>query len=305
MFYYWAYGLTIQSEMYFPELIPIDNVASVDVSLYFGQVPTHEGERLESSNRRVFIDDYHFKLVVPGVATYWAEGGTKIIIEKDEDIDEVEVRLFCLSNVFAAILNQRKVFPLHAAAIKVEDQLVLICGHSGAGKSTLLASLISKGYKIFSDDVCVPFIASSGKVYMYSSYPMMKFWKDTLSQFSYLGEPNIQLRPDYDKYGLFFHSDFESKAITPSLVFFLEKSLVREDLYSREIKGIELFQKIESNAYRGEYLGGLDLKQSHFELFANLANQLKGYVIERPEKINTIVELSNHVEEIIRNKLDQ
>jgi hypothetical protein len=140
---------------------------------------------------------------------------------------------------------------------------------------------------------------------MYSSYPMMKFWKDTLSQFFYLGEPNIQLRPDYDKYGLFFHSDFESKAITPSLVFFLEKSPVREDLYSREIKGIELFQKLESNAYRGEYLGGLDLKQSHFELFASLANQIKGYVIERPENINTIIELSNHVEEIIRNKLDQ
>jgi hypothetical protein len=49
----------------------------------------------------------------------------------------------------------------------------------------------------------------------------------------------------------------------------------------------------------------LDLKQSHFELFASLANQLKGYVIERPGDINTIEELSNQVEEIIRKKLEQ
>jgi hypothetical protein len=133
----------------------------------------------------------------------------------------------------------------------------------------------------------------------------MKYWKDTLAQFPYLGEPNIQLRPDYDKYGIFFHNVFESEAIIPSLIFFLEKSHERENLYSREVKGIELFQKLASNAYRGEYLGGLDLKQSHFELFASLSNQLKGYVIERPENIITIVELSNHVEEIIIGKLEQ
>jgi energy-coupling factor transporter ATP-binding protein EcfA2 len=302
MFYYLAYGLSIRSEMYFPELMPIEETESIDLTLHFGQVQTHVEERLERSNRKVFIGDYNFKLLVPEVATYWAEGGAEIIIEKVADVDEGLVRLFCLSNVFAAILNQRKIFPLHAAAIKIEDHLVLICGHSGTGKSTLLASLLSKGYKIFSDDVCVPFINSLGKVYMYSSYPMMKFWRETISSFPYLGEPNIQLRPDYDKYGFFFHNEFEAKALTPSLIFFLEKSTERTDLKFREINGVGLFQKLESNAYRGEYLGGMDLKQSHFELFSSFAKQLQGYVIERPNDVNTMNELSDKVVEIIKNK---
>jgi hypothetical protein len=304
MFYYWAYGLSIRSEMYFPELMPIDYTESADVSLYFGKVPIHRDEKVDEANRNIYINNHCFKLLVPGIATYWAEGGANIIIEKVEDVDEREVRLFCLSNVFAAILNQRKIFPLHAAAIKIENHLVLICGHSGVGKSTLLASLLSKGFKIFSDDVCVPFITSSSKVYMHSSYPIMKLWKDTLSQFPHLGETNIQLRPDYDKYGIFFHNEFESIAVMPSFVFFLEKSKERKVLHCREIKGIELFKKLESNAYRSEYLGALDLKQSHFELFTSLANQLKGYVLERPENINTIVELSTKAEDIIRNKIE-
>jgi len=301
MFYYWAYGLSISSEMYFPELMPIEYIDSADVSIHFGHVPTHDEEIEEKASRKIFINHYNFKLVVPDVASYWAEKGSEIIVEKVKDVDEGIVRLFCLSNVFAAILFQREKFPLHAAAIIIEDHLVLICGHSGAGKSTLLASLLSKGHKIFSDDVCVPFIASSGKVYMHSSYPMKKFWKDTLSQFSHLGEPNIQIRPDYDKYGVFFHNDFEQRPLMPSVVFFLEKSSKRTDLNFRDIKGVELFQKLESNAYRGEYLGVLDLKQSHFELFTSLANQLNGYVIERPEDCNTIEEVTNYVEEIIRN----
>ncbi len=305
MFYYWAYGLTIRSEMYFPELMPIDYAESADVSLCFGKVPIHPDEKVDEANRNIYINNHCFKLVVPDVAAYWAEGGINIIIEKTEPVDERLVRLFCLSNVFAAILNQRKIFPLHAAAIKIEDHLVLICGHSGVGKSTLVASLLSKGYKIFADDVCVPFISPDGKVYMQSSYPMMKFWKDTLNLFPKLVEPNIQLRSDYDKHGIFFHDQFDRKALIPSVVFFLEKSTEKKDVYFRGIKGVELFQKLESNAYRGEYLGGLDLKQSHFELFTSLANQLKGYVLERPKDMNTIVKLSNQVEEIIRNELEQ
>jgi energy-coupling factor transporter ATP-binding protein EcfA2 len=304
MFYYWAYGLNIRSEMYFPELLPIDNTELIDISLQFGKVPIHQDQKLDVANRNIFIDDQCFKLVVPDVANYWAEGGVSIIIEKIEHINEGLVRLFCLSNVFAAILNQRRIFPLHAAAIKIENHLVLICGRSGAGKSTLLASLRAKGFTIFSDDVCVPFISPDGKVYMHSSYPMMKFWKDTLRQFPELGQPNIQLRSDYDKYGIFFHNEFNRKPVIPSVVFFLEKSHEREDLYFRKIKGIELFQKLELNVYRGEYLGGLDLRQSHFELFTTLANQLVGYVFQRPENINTIVKLSNQVVEIIRNELE-
>lgn len=303
MFYYWAYGLTIQSEMYFPELMPIDFTEFIDVSLSLGQVPAHLGEGSGSPNKKVFIDNSSFKLYVPGIATYWAEAGASIIIEKGDEVDEDVVRLFCLSNIFAAILNQRKIFPLHAAAIKIDNYVILICGHSGAGKSTLLASLLSKGFKIFSDDVCVPLISSSGKVYMQSSYPMMKYWKDTLEGFPFLGKPDVQLRPDYHKYGIFFHNEFETKALLPSHVFFLEKSSEKVDLSLREIKGVELFQKFESNAYRGEYLIGLDLKQSHFELFTTLANQIKGYVVERSGNDNTIKELSDIVEEIIKNKI--
>jgi hypothetical protein len=302
MFFYWAYGLTIQSEIYFPELFPAVTSLSTDILIKKGSIDSFVQLSPNSLSNEIVVDQNYFYLNVIGIGKYYATSGNLIIIEPFATADLESLRLYCLSNVFAAILFQRHVFPLHAAALKIDNKLVLICGDSGAGKSSLQASLLSRGVRIFSDDVCVPYLTSSGEVFMHPSYPLMKFWRDTLSYFPFLGEPDLQLRPNYEKYGFFFHDEFQEKALSPSLVFFLEKSSLISELHLREIKGVELFQKLNSNVYRGEFLGKLDLRMSHFDLFSKLANQLQGYVIERPDSINTINELSDKVEEIIRNK---
>ena len=65
------------------------------------------------------------------------------------------------------------------------------------------------------------------------------------------------------------------------------------------MQGAELFQKLESNAYRGEFLGSIDLRQEHFKLFADLANQVKGYLVVRPEGLHSVEEITNIVTEVL------
>lgn len=298
-FYYWAYGLKVKSEICFPELFPIEPSNDINVYIGSGKVPVHPNENADNVNSRIFIDDTKFKLIVPGIACYWANRGAEIIVQKFENSNEEEVRLFCLSNVFAAILHQRNIIPLHAASIKYNKQLVLFCGESGAGKSTLLASLISKGYEVFSDDVSVPFLSEDNSIFMHSSYPMMKFWKDGVSGFLNGRKPDIQLRPDTDKYGFYFHDKFDCLAIKPVLVFFIDRVEDKLEVTLDEIKGVELFQKLATNVYRGEFLGGYDLRSHHFSLLTTLANQIRGFVIKRPDAINTVNLISDQVEKII------
>lgn len=299
MYYYWAYGLKIKSEILFPELLSLPETKEVNVELELGEVPRHQQEAMGTINQQIFMDDKSYKLVLPGIATYWAEGGKRIVVQLLEGADQSTVRLFCLSNVFAALLIQRKQIPLHAAALKVENRLVLICGHSGAGKSTLLASLMSRGFTLFSDDVCVPVSDTSEGVFMHSSYPMMKFWKDTYTSFSFLGVPDVQLRPELSKYGFYFHDKFDTNTYKPNVVFFIEKSSAESEVRIIEVQGAELFQKLESNAYRGEFLGSIDLRQEHFKLFADLANQVKGYLVVRPEGIQSVEEITDVVTEVL------
>lgn len=302
MYYYWAYGLRVKSEMEFPELLSLSENKFHDIELIYGIAPEHKQENLHDVKKNIYISSDAYKLILPDVATYWAEKGNSIIIQPVLLADMSKVRLFCLSNVFAAILNQRGIIPLHAAALKVNDRLVLICGHSGAGKSTLVGALKSRGFSVFSDDVCVPETNLSNQILMYSSYPMMKFWDETIKRLPCLGEPDVQLRPDVNKFGFYFHDQFDSSPKQPVLVFFLEKAEELHQVEVQELKGYKLFQYLESNAYRSEYLGAIDLRQEHFDLFSNLANQLSGFIIKRPSGEDSIDYITKIVVEKINHQ---
>lgn len=301
MYYYWAYGLTIKSEMEFPELLALPENEFNDIELVCGIAPEHNQENLHDVKKNIYISSDAYKLILPDVATYWAENGNSIIIQPVLLADRSKVRLFCLSNVFAAILNQRGIIPIHAAALKVNNRLVLICGHSGAGKSTLVGDLKSRGFSVFSDDVCVPETNLSNQILMYSSYPMMKFWDETIKRLPNLGEPDVQLRPDVNKFGFYFHEQFDNSPKQPVMVFFLEKLEDLQQVEVQEVKGFKLFQYLESNAYRGEYLGAFDLREKHFDFFSNLANQLRGFVIKRPKGEDSI----DYITDVVFEKINQ
>jgi len=288
VFKYIAFGLAVESELFFPELLSVDFKKRADVTIKIGLISQNTSELFSTEFIGVKLNSSEYHLDIPYVGKYFVSLGDSVIIEPALNCDITKLRLYCLSNVFAAVLYQRRVIPLHASAIKLKDSIVLICGQSGAGKSTLLATLTAKGYSIFSDDVCVPMSADQDKILLYSSYPMMKFWDDTIKRLPDLGEPDVQLRPELNKFGYYFHERFIQAALQPELVFFLEKSDQVDKVDIREIKGYELFQKLESNAYRGEYLGVVDLRHEHFSLFSILANQLRGFMIQRPVEEDSI-----------------
>ena len=83
---------------------------------------------------------------------------------------------------------QRKILPLHGSAIAIEGKAYAIVGESGAGKSTLAASLLSRGYKLLSDDV-IPILLSEKNIpFVVPAYPQQKLWLESLNQFEMKAE---------------------------------------------------------------------------------------------------------------------
>ena len=290
MYYYWAYGLNIYSEIPFPELFEVRAFPEPDAVLVCGEVPKLiQGESGFRSDQ-IMISPTEYLLHVTDVASYYVQQGKRIVIERKGEVDWDSVRLFCLSNAFAALLQQRNLIPLHCSAFLDNDELVLIMGDSGAGKSTTLAALLNRGYLPFSDDVCVPLLKEgNNELYMCSSYPMMKYWGDTFEKVDIRGgQKDRKIRPDMDKFGVYFHERFITDFKKVKLVVMIEKVSSIAAVSTRKLAGIDLFQRLERNAYRGEYLGFTGLQKEHFTLFTCIATATKTVLISRPVSENSI-----------------
>jgi hypothetical protein len=293
---YWAYGLKVGSQLPFPELLPLQNDDPCDLTVAWGSIPVIEKTPNGFHSETYDITPTRYRITIKDVASYFVQEGKRIIISADPNADQDSIRLFCLSNAFAAALHQRKTIPIHCAALIDKGQLVLVLGDSGAGKSTTMASLVQKGLKTFSDDVCVPFQdPETGRISLFSSYPMMKFWKETLDLVGLNSKVDRKIRPDMEKYGIYFHQSFLTEALNPKLIILLEKTDEVSTPILAPISGIELFTKLESNAYRGEYLGFSDLKKEHFMLFTQLANQSACYLLKRPLTGNFVNEVAQKI----------
>jgi hypothetical protein len=268
--------------MEFPELYPLPPDASFSVTVKLGKVPQVKTHPEGFHHPNIEITPQEYRLNIDRIAQYYVAFGKEIIIEPADGVSPDLIRLYCLSNAFAALLYQRRLIPLHCAAALKDDQLVMIFGESGAGKSTTLAGLIKKGFIPFSDDVCVPGKSIEGEWAFCSSYPMMKFWKSTLEMESLGLQANRRIREDIEKYGVYFHDTFSCDYKKPAVVFILQKSDQVEIPTVSKINGIQLFQELDKNAYRGEYLGASLMKMEHFSFFTELANQVTCFTITRP-----------------------
>ena len=297
MYYYWAYGLTIQSSVLFPELFPMEETGTTDVELVIGDVQDTIAGDTGFRSSHLMISSSEYLLHVKDIASYYVQEGSKLIIQPTEGADWESIRLFCLSNAFAALLHQRNQIPLHCSAFIDQGELVLIMGESGAGKSTTLAAMINKGFIPFSDDVCVPVISEANdELYLYSSYPMMKYWIDTYDKVDIGGGiKDRKIRPDQEKYGVYFHDRFSRTPMKVKRVVLIEKDTSATEVTTRTIQGIELFQRLERNAYRGEYIGFSGLQKEHFTVFSRIANTAKTMLISRPTDENSIATVAEMI----------
>jgi hypothetical protein len=71
-------------------------------------------------------------------------------------------------------------FPLHGAAVLMEEDAVLLSGPSGAGKSTLATALVRRGHALLSDDVC-PVEFRAGEAWLWPVLARVKLLEDAIA----------------------------------------------------------------------------------------------------------------------------
>jgi len=298
MFFYWAYGLEIVSELEFPEMYPYA-VKKPDLEIKFGKVPAVLTGQEVIAKEKFFISPTEYLIHLP-ICSYYVKEGASITIELKENADIPSVRLFLLTNAMAAVLHQRNKVALHAGAIQTKKGLVVICGESGAGKSTTISALQKKGYKIFVDDVLV-LEKEKDSVLGVAAYPTLKLWDDTIEKLALGVMPEEQkLRESVNKYRVSFQEDFTTNPIPVYKLFYLRKEEANTSIEVIKKDGLEAFKILYSQLYRTSMINNYQSQAILFERLNQLINQTGLFEVVRPTNGNSIEEIVQIIEKEIQ-----
>ena len=298
MFYYWAYGMNIESEMEFPEMLPYKG-ESIDLRIRLGKAPASIPDPPLKEVGSMQMSANHYRLELP-ICTYYVKEGKEITIDIKPNADDKSLRLFLLCNAMAAALHQRNQVALHAGAIVTDKGLVLVSGHSGAGKSTTISALRQKGYAAFADDVVIISLQEE-KIVGIASYPIVKLWQDSIDKLQVDGISEEQrIREQIPKYVHSFHHEFSKEPTAIKEIFFLEKKPGAAAPTIEPLRGVRAFGYLKEGLYQTSTANTPAYTHYLFELLSAIAEKIPLKLITRSESANSIEEVTTFITKNIR-----
>jgi hypothetical protein len=289
---YRAFGLTIGSNIEIPELMKSEGIPDVKISLGrvpdFLETPTEIGARYQTMPGQLLYR-------VDKIAKYLVSGGRDVIIEIYPGGEDNSMRTFLLGSVFAALLHQRDMLPLHGSSIRVGDRCVIFSGLSGSGKSTIARALIKRGFQLNADDVSVISMNEDGIPVVYPEYPRLKLWKDVLKREGEDPGAYAPVRRVLEKFSVPAGEQFNQNALPLEKLYIL-CPYNKSNIKITPVKGMEKFNKLKRLTYRYKFAKGLETEVFHFNTASHVCNTIPFDLVERPISPFLLEELADLLE---------
>jgi hypothetical protein len=230
---------------------------------------------------RFLVRDGELQVAVTGVGRYAACGGRLIKVDPDPTALREDILLYLTGAMVGATLHQRGLYPLHASSVTIGGIGVGFAGRSGAGKSTLVSTMIQRGARLVTDDVCVLTELSSGELVVWPGAPRVKLDEAALA--------NVPSRPEHleaaggprGKYHLPVAESSAPTAPVPFRHLFILADGEGEPRIER-LTGIDAVSALMDETYLLTWVAALGLSSQVFRLVGRVARTLHISRLVRP-----------------------
>jgi len=296
---YTAYGLVIHSALELQNLSPAGE-GPVDVTITLGQAADLDGEVVRFSNWQATPG--RFLIDIGDVARFLVTDGRSIHIETAPGVAHDDLVAYLLGSALAALLQQRRILPLHASAVRTDHGAVLIAAASGVGKSTLAAALQARGLAQLADDVTGILFNDEGRAMALPAFPGTRLWPDSVKALGRQGEEGRRVRAEIDKVYLPI-TNFCAEA-QPMRGIIALSTHNRPDITVQPFAAQQRAAWIYRNTFRKRFMVGGGMTDFHFQAGTDLARQVEMVQIRRPSEGFALDALADRVVALLQDPAD-
>jgi len=304
-FVYQVYGLTVESEIELPELVPVEN-HQPQVQIRFGEIPETLHNVIEEWPW-CMASDTEFLFHIEGVAKFYITQGRTITIERHRELPRAvpaaDIRLWLLGTAFAALLHQRNLLPLHVSAVRTPNGVWAFTGESGEGKSTLAGLLHRRfGHELVSDDVSV-IDPDENEPIIYPGPRKLKLWADALDHLDFNGCKMVRDLSNTEKFQIYLTSEGKYQPESLHGLVVLESAPDDATATVERLHGIDAFNVGLCATYRPFMTTWFKRPDRSMMEISNLCQKTRIYRYRRPR---CLVQFEKNMEPLITliNKVD-
>lgn len=291
-----AYGLVIHSDLELANLAPAGD-GPADVTITLGHAADLEGEVIRVANWQATPG--RFLIDVRGVGRFLVTEGREIHVEAAPGAAHDDLVAYLLGSALAALLQQRRILPLHASAVRTDHGAVLIAASSGVGKSTLAAALQARGLAQLADDVTGIVFDEAGRAMALPAFPGARLWPDAVAALGRQDEESRRVRDGVEKVYLPI-SNFCAEA-QPVRGIIALSTHNRPRISLRPFAAQDRATWIFRNTFRKRFMVGHGLTDFHFQASTALARQVEMAQVMRPAEGFALDALADRVAALIQD----
>ena len=282
MYYYKIYGMKIETDLEFPQLVVAEDGEAVDVQILRADFSEEVRRKAEDKFYEMGSGYSYFSNTTCQMQIY---DGKKLTYALTGDGWPQYLQTYILGYGLSFLALQRGMLPIHCSALADDKGAVLIAGESGSGKSTITASFLKNGYRLMADDMA---LVDGENVY--PAFPYQKLCRNVALAEGYQLEELIYINEDKDKFLAPYRGEFPTNG-EKIKGFILLRVVNGEQVVDAEIAGLGRFEVFAGNLFVRHLIG----KEKYTPLIGQkcleMASKVPVYAIGRPNGMDTTEEV--------------